>query len=84
MLFKYFATFDCCYSLNHCERGHLGFDEVLTMKERLCDIGVIDKNTVCCINHFSHNGGDTVYEDFSPIAKKQGFITSYDGLEIEV
>ena len=28
--------------------------------------------------------GDAVYDDFVPIAKENGFITSYEGLEIEI
>lgn len=77
-----FATFDCCYSLNHCERGHMGFDEVLTMKKRLSDIGVIDKNTICCINHFSHNGS-LPHKKLSEYAEKYEFITAFDGMEVE-
>ena len=77
-----FATFDCCYSLRHCERGHLGFDEVMVMKERLEEICVIDKDSVCCVNHFSHNNGE-MYEDMERYAAKYGFLTSYDGMEVE-
>lgn len=77
-----FATFDCCYSLRHKDKGHMGFDEVLTMKERLEKIGVINKDTMCCVNHFSHNNGE-LYKDMSKHSKKYGFITSYDGLEKE-
>lgn len=77
-----FATFDCCYSLRHCERGHMGFDEVLVMKKRLVDIGAINENTVCCVNHFSHNAGG-LYEDMEARVSKHGFITSYDGMEVD-
>ena len=77
-----FATFDCCYSLRHCTSGHMGFDEVMIMQKRLENVGVMDKNTVCCINHFSHNNGE-LYEDMREYASKYGYLTSYDGMEVE-
>ena len=43
-----------------------------------------DENTKFILNHFSHNGGDAVYDDFSPIAEKNGFIASFEGFEIEI
>ena len=77
-----FASFDCCYSLKHCEKGHMGFDEVRTMAEQLKEIGVMDETTVCCINHFSHNNGLS-YEKMNEYAKKYGYLTTYDGMERE-
>lgn len=77
-----FATFDCCFSLRHKDRNHLGFDEVMIMKSRLEEIGVIDNNTICCVNHFSHNGGE-LYENMKNHSEKFGILTSYDGMEVE-
>jgi len=77
-----FATFDCCFSLEHSENGHMGFDEVLIMKERLQAIEVIDESTVCCVNHFSHNNGQ-LYQDMEAYSLKHGFLTSFDGMEVE-
>ena len=53
-------------------------------KQRLLDIGAADDKTVFVLNHFSHNGKDVLYENFSKIAKDYGFEVSYDGMEIEV
>ncbi len=53
-------------------------------RERLLNDGVITADTKIVLSHFSHKGKNTVYDDFNPIAQKQGFITSFDGLEIEV
>lgn len=77
-----FATFDCCYSLRHKDKNHLGFYEVLEMKNKLAEIGVIDERTICCINHFSHNNGE-LYEDMKSHAEKYGILTSYDGMKKE-
>lgn len=77
-----FATFDCCYSLMHKDRGHLGFWEVLEMKKRLEEIGVITDKTICVVNHFSHNNGQ-LYEDMQNHSEKFGILTSYDGMKLE-
>lgn len=52
-------------------------------RDRMVKEGLANENTKFVLNHFSHNGGDAGYEDFEIIGKKYGFITSYDGLEIE-
>ena len=77
-----FATFDCCYSLNHRSKNHMGFDEVLTMNERLKEIGVITDKTILCVNHFSHNGCET-FENMNRHTMKYGVLTAYDSMETE-
>ena len=72
------GTTDITYS------SHMGLLRNIKTRDMLISCGLANCDTKFILNHFSHNGGDTVYEDFSPIAEKQGFITSYDGLEIEV
>lgn len=52
-------------------------------RERLLEIGVADAQTKFVLNHFSHNGLSACYDDFAPIAEKEGFLTSYDGMELE-
>lgn len=59
----------------------LGWD--IEFRKKMLDLGLADEHTIFVLNHFSHNGKDSVYEDFKPIAEKYGFITSFDGLEIE-
>ena len=53
-------------------------------RERLLNDGVITNDTKIVLSHFSHKGKNTAYDIFAPIAQKQNFITSFDGLEIEV
>ena len=62
--------------------GHMSFAENIAVKKRMCEMGVADDKTVFVSNHFSHNGAFAVYEDFKDIAAKEGFLTSYDGMEI--
>jgi len=46
--------------------------------------GIVDDNSKIVISHFSHNGGHVLYDEMCEIAKKYGFIVSYDGLEIKI
>lgn len=64
--------------------GHMNLKDNVKVRKRLIEIGVADKNTVFVSNHFSHNGIGVLYEEFSEEAKKEGFLTSYDGMEIEI
>ncbi len=63
--------------------GHMNLADNVKVKTRLMEIGCADEKTVFCSNHFSHNGQDVLYEEFSVIAKKEGFLTSYDGMIAE-
>ena len=68
--------------LNYHGHGCLGRD--IRFRQMLKDAGVADENTRFVLNHFSHNGLHGCYDDFAPIAAKEGFITAYDGLELEM
>lgn len=61
---------------------HMNVERACIVKDRLFKQGNADSNTIFVLNHFSHNGG-AVYDDFAPVAAEKGFVTSYDGLEIE-
>ncbi len=63
--------------------GHMNLNDNVKTAKRLREIGCADEKTIFCSNHFSHNGKDVLYEDFSKLAQKEGFITSYDGMTVE-
>lgn len=81
-----FATFDCCAAIftdeNYGEGGHLNLIGAKKMRDLLKSNGNITDNTVCVVNHFSHNA-IPLHEELEKIAEKDGFIASYDGMEIE-
>ncbi len=80
-----FVSLDCtnsCLPLTYV--GHMGFAENIQVKERMLAEGLADANTVFVCNHFSHNGIHTVYEEFVPVAAEKGFLTSYDGMTMEI
>jgi len=64
--------------------GHLTLDRNIKMRERMFEMGIADEKTVFVLNHFSHNGGNVIYEEFSKIAGEHGYLVSYDGMEYDV
>jgi phosphoribosyl 1,2-cyclic phosphate phosphodiesterase len=77
-----FISLDCTCILDHCRDGHMSIDVDDEVRNRLIEIGCADKNTVFCVNHFSHNGKAT-YDELIEIAEKYNFLVSYDSMEIE-
>lgn len=79
-----FISFDCTYGgITGQTWGHLGLDTDALLRERLSQLGIADENTVCCVNHFSHNGG-LIYDEMRPAAEKLGFLTAYDGMTLDI
>ena len=81
-----FASFDSTetgrFHDNDKMFGHMNLPTVLNVKGRLESIGMIDENTICVLNHFSHNGQYT-YDELREVGKENGFLVSYDGFEVE-
>jgi len=63
--------------------GHMNLNDCKKVKDLLLKMNCADRDTVFCLNHFSHNGTDVLYEEFSAISEKSGFLVSYDNMEIE-
>ena len=63
--------------------GHMNLNDNIKIKNKLIEMNCADENTIFISNHFSHNGFDVLYEEFNEIAKKEGIVTSYDGMEAE-
>ena len=77
------VSYDCTYVALPSAGGHMGLDSVPTVKERLKAIGVADEKTVHAVNHFSHNGM-LLHDELCERAGALGFITSYDGMVVEI
>ena len=79
------VSLDCtnaCLPLTYV--GHMSLSENVEVRRRMLEMGVADENTVFVCNHFSHNGTNVVYDDFVPLAAKEGFLVSYDGMIINI
>ncbi len=62
---------------------HMCIPRNVKLCEMMKELGLIDDNTILCVNHFSHNGTESLYDEMVEIGKKHGFIISYDGMEVE-
>ena len=80
------VSLDCTNcTLDHGDYyGHMGIDENVKCRDKLLELGLIDNNTKVIVNHFSHNGTNSVYDEMVPIAKKHSFLVSYDSMQIEI
>ena len=79
------VSLDCtnaCLPLTYV--GHMGLAENAQVRRRMLDEGYADENTRFVCNHYSHNGISVVYDDFVPVAGKEGFLVSYDGMIMEI
>lgn len=64
--------------------GHMNLNKNVRVKERLIQLGCADEHSIFVCNHFSHNGEEVSYDTFQAIAAEKGFLTSYDGMTLEL
>ncbi|MBQ0101438.1 MAG: hypothetical protein KBT31_01400 [Firmicutes bacterium] len=80
------VSYDCCYVVKQVESrhiGHMGVPGNEFVRDKLIALGVATPSTVHVINHFSHNGM-LIYDELQPYAAEKGFVTTYDGMTIEI
>lgn len=63
-------------------KGHMCLGTNIACRDRMKAEGFLRDDTILVLNHFSHNALQGVYEEFVPIARRHGFLVSYDGMEI--
>ena len=78
------VTFDCTNALlPKTYVGHLGLKEGVEYARFFKENGLATEKTKFVVNHFSHNGTGSLYDDIKVTAEREGFIASYDGLTVE-
>lgn len=78
------VSFDCTKGLEQPDYvAHLSFADCISIRERLCKIGLCDDNTRYVLTHFSHNTHGSLYDDMLSPAANAGFEVAYDGMIIE-
>lgn len=63
---------------------HMSFETNKIVINKLKENNLIDNKTILVLNHFSHNGINVLYDEFSSIVKDEGYIVSYDGMKLEI
>ena len=77
------VTLDCTFvDLDDNYPSHMGINGNRRVFERLAKIGAVTDETVKIINHFSHNGNPR-HDRVEELVKHDGFLVSYDGMEVE-
>lgn len=78
------VSFDCtnCESENTYV-GHMGIPACKEARAKMIEMGICKDNTKYILNHFSHNGKHSLYDDIINTAEKEGFDVSYDGMIVE-
>jgi phosphoribosyl 1,2-cyclic phosphate phosphodiesterase len=78
-------AFDCTFLFNPSDENsrHMCIDDNMKIKQRLFELGVIDKSCKLIITHFSHNCNPTK-ERLQMAEKEYGVIAAYDGMQIEI
>lgn len=74
------VSLDCTCLARKEGRNHMGFEDVLMVKQRLLDMGSATDDTVFIITHFSHNG-QMMHEEIVEKMSPYGILVAYDGME---
>lgn len=84
------VSYDCTYGVRdilidgHKSHGHMGLLDNVRLRDIFIKRNLFYDDTVNIANHFSHNGKDVSYDIFKSTAEKYGFLTSFDGMEIDI
>jgi phosphoribosyl 1,2-cyclic phosphate phosphodiesterase len=70
-------------TLDFLPKGHMTFQAVLDLREKLAKSGAVTSGTPLTITHFSHNIG-LMHEELEAIADPEGIQVAYDGMTIEL
>jgi len=77
-----FVSLDCTgMAWDDWRSGHMCLPVNAEVRDRLLALGRANEKTIFCCHHFSHNGGLT-HDAFVPLAAREGFLVSYDGMEV--
>lgn len=82
------VSYDCTWGAKDAGKddalgSHMGVPNNIIARNRFIENGNYKKDTVSIITHFSHNIERCGYDDMLAVAKENGFLLSYDGMEVE-
>lgn len=76
-------SMDCTIGFKKSDRYHMGIPNILHVRDRLRQAGIVSDKTVTIATHFSHNFY-TFYDEAAEEMKKLNIIPTYDGMEVEI
>lgn len=77
------VSYDATYGLRESNYGgHMGIPEILRVREKMVEMGVVDTHTICVANHYSHNSG-SLYDDLIHQTPAELMI-SFDGMRLTI
>ena len=79
-----YVSLDCTSACKYMYHAHMGLENCVIMRDKFRELGVADDKTGYCLNHFTHNGINVLYAEFSEKAAEFGFDVSYDGKMVEI
>ena len=74
---------DCTIGMKDSKDYHMGYPNILKMKERFEKNNLIDEHTKIIATHYSHNFY-LPYAELQEIMEKDHIIPSYDGMQVEI
>lgn len=72
-----FVSLDCTCDKFNCRDGHMGFENMLKVRDRLKPY--FKTNTTVAVSHFSHNG-KLSHSELESMCQKHGIAPTYDGI----
>ncbi len=64
--------------------AHMNLERCMMTVNEMRKDGILTEQSIVCLNHFSHNGMNVLYEDMVKAVEAYGFLVSYDGMTIEI
>jgi len=79
------VSYDCAAAASHVDDtgNHMGFDNVVRVRERLVEIGAVDGTTIHVINHFSHHA-NPLQGRMEKLVRDKDLLVSFDGRVLEI
>lgn len=74
-------SMDCTIGMRDSRDYHMGYPNILKMKDRFEKNGLIDGHTMIIATHYSHNFY-LPYAELQKIMEKDHIIPSYDGMKV--
>ena len=79
------VSYDCAYGDKFVADtgGHMGIENIVRVRARLVELGVVNEKTIHVLNHFSH-GINPLQSRLEKLVRGQGFCVAYDGRVMEI